>query len=120
MPILGAMGKPVKVVVKGRAVFLCCTGCKKKFFANPDKYVKKLDEQSPQCVARNPGKAVILSGAKNLCDSSQILRYAQNDANSIKSCRTLPTSCSRCYGPVMLLVALVPKPINLGRPIGPA
>ncbi len=41
------------------------------------------------CVARNPGNAVILSGAKNLCDSSQILRFARNDANAMKSCRTL-------------------------------
>jgi hypothetical protein len=42
---LGSMGKPVKVVVKGRKVFLCCAGCKKKFLANVDKYLKKLDEQ---------------------------------------------------------------------------
>ena len=42
---LGSMGKPVKVVVKGRRVFLCCAGCKKKFLANVDKYLKKLDEQ---------------------------------------------------------------------------
>ena len=39
---LGAMGKPVKVVVKGRTVFLCCAGCKKKLLANPDFYLKKL------------------------------------------------------------------------------
>ncbi len=42
---LGSMGKPVKVVVKGRTVFLCCAGCKKKLLADPDKYLKKLDEQ---------------------------------------------------------------------------
>jgi YHS domain-containing protein len=40
---LGSMGKPVKVVVKGRTVFLCCTGCKKKLMADPEKYLKKLD-----------------------------------------------------------------------------
>jgi YHS domain-containing protein len=43
---LGSMGKPVKVVTKGRTVFLCCAGCKKKFLANRDKYLKKLDEQN--------------------------------------------------------------------------
>jgi hypothetical protein len=43
---LGSMGKPVKVVAKGRTVFLCCAGCKRKFFANVDKYLKKLDEQN--------------------------------------------------------------------------
>ena len=42
---LGSMGKPVKVVVKGRTVFLCCAGCKKKLLADPDKYLKKLDEK---------------------------------------------------------------------------
>jgi len=42
---LGSMGKPVKVVVKNRTVFLCCAGCKKKLLANPDKYLKKLDEK---------------------------------------------------------------------------
>ena len=40
---LGSMGAPVKLVVKGRTVFLCCAGCKKKFLADPDKYLKKLD-----------------------------------------------------------------------------
>ena len=42
---LGSMGKPVKVVVKNRTVFLCCPACKKKLLANPDKYLKKLDEK---------------------------------------------------------------------------
>jgi YHS domain-containing protein len=42
---LGSMGDPIKVTAKGRSIFLCCAGCKKKFFANPEKYFKKLDEQ---------------------------------------------------------------------------
>jgi YHS domain-containing protein len=42
---LGSMGAPVKVVVKGRTVFLCCAGCKKKLLADPDKYIKKIDER---------------------------------------------------------------------------
>jgi hypothetical protein len=42
---LGSMGKPVKVVVKDRTVFLCCSACKKKLLANPEKYFKKLDEK---------------------------------------------------------------------------
>ena len=39
-------------------------------------------------VARNPGKSVILSAAKNLRDSGQILRCAQNDETAQKNCRT--------------------------------
>ena len=42
---LGAMGDPVKVVVKGRTVFLCCDGCEEALRADPDKYLKKLDQK---------------------------------------------------------------------------
>jgi len=40
---LGSMGVPVKVMVKERAVFLCCPSCKKKIEADPDKYLAILD-----------------------------------------------------------------------------
>jgi hypothetical protein len=43
--LLGSMGKPYKMTVKGRVVFLCCEGCKGKVEADPDKYLKKLDER---------------------------------------------------------------------------
>jgi Cu(I)/Ag(I) efflux system membrane fusion protein len=33
---LGSMGPPVKVVVKGQPVFLCCNGCRPKALADPD------------------------------------------------------------------------------------
>ena len=33
---LGAMGTPVKVVIKGEPVFLCCAACKQKALADPD------------------------------------------------------------------------------------
>ncbi|MHB1424952.1 MAG: hypothetical protein ACYC3I_17405 [Gemmataceae bacterium] len=42
---LGAMGKPIKVMVKDRPVFLCCKGCEDKAQEDPDKTlatVKKL------------------------------------------------------------------------------
>ena len=48
---LGVMGTPVKVVLAGRTVFLCCDGCKKKAQDNPQETlakVKKLkDSRSP-------------------------------------------------------------------------
>lgn len=34
---LGVMGTPLKVVIKGQPVFLCCRGCQSKAMANPDK-----------------------------------------------------------------------------------
>lgn len=39
---LGGMGKPIKVNVKGRDVFICCKGCESDLLENPDKYLAKL------------------------------------------------------------------------------
>ena len=33
---LGVMGTPLKVMVKGQPVFVCCKGCQGKALANPD------------------------------------------------------------------------------------
>ncbi len=35
---LGSMGTPLRVVVAGRVVFLCCSGCRKAFDADPARY----------------------------------------------------------------------------------
>ncbi len=40
---LGGMGKPIKVSLKGRDVFICCAGCKNELIENADKYLAKLD-----------------------------------------------------------------------------
>ena len=34
--LLGSMGAPLKLDVKGQPVFVCCAGCKSKAFKNPD------------------------------------------------------------------------------------
>jgi YHS domain-containing protein len=39
---LGGMGTPLKVDVKGKAVFICCAGCAKKLAAESDKYLQQL------------------------------------------------------------------------------
>lgn len=41
---LGAMGAPVKIMVKETPVFLCCKSCEKDAKANPDKTLAKLEE----------------------------------------------------------------------------
>jgi YHS domain-containing protein len=40
--LLGAMGKPYKITVEGRTVFLCCSGCEEKFRKDPEKYFAKM------------------------------------------------------------------------------
>jgi len=43
--VLGSMGVPVKVVVHGRTVFICCEGCRASLLAEPAKYLAKLDQE---------------------------------------------------------------------------
>lgn len=43
--MLGLMGPPIKVEVKGQVVWLCCEGCKKELLQDPDKYLAKLKKK---------------------------------------------------------------------------
>ncbi len=38
---LGSMGPPVRVVVAGRTVLICCEGCEEKLRKDPEKYLSK-------------------------------------------------------------------------------
>jgi hypothetical protein len=40
----GAMGTPLKVMIEGKPVFLCCDGCTKKAQANPAAVLAKVEE----------------------------------------------------------------------------
>jgi hypothetical protein len=40
--LLGTMGAPIKIDVKGQPVFICCDGCKEKLLSTPDEYLAKL------------------------------------------------------------------------------
>jgi hypothetical protein len=46
--VLGAMGKPYKVTVKGQTVFLCCPACEKPLRKDPDKYLAKIKAGKPE------------------------------------------------------------------------
>jgi Cu(I)/Ag(I) efflux system membrane fusion protein len=48
---LGAMGLPVKIVLKGRPVFLCCKGCEGKARANPDQTLAEVERLKAARVA---------------------------------------------------------------------
>jgi hypothetical protein len=41
---LGAMGVPVKLLVRDRPVFVCCKSCRKQALAEPDKTLTRVDE----------------------------------------------------------------------------
>ncbi len=38
------MGTPIKLVVEGRTVFICCEGCRSMWLDEPEKYFKVLDD----------------------------------------------------------------------------
>lgn len=40
---LGSMGVPVKLELQGRAVFVCCGGCRAEVRANPEQMLKRVD-----------------------------------------------------------------------------
>ena len=41
--MLGTMGAPIKVEVKGQQVWICCEGCRKPLLENPDEFLAKLN-----------------------------------------------------------------------------
>jgi hypothetical protein len=48
---LGEMGPPIKLMIKGQPVFICCKGCKKQAEADPDKTLAKVKELKAKAAA---------------------------------------------------------------------
>ena len=53
---LGSMGPPLKLDIKGRPVFVCCKGCKRKAEADPDKTLAKVEELKAKAKAEREAK----------------------------------------------------------------
>jgi len=43
---LDSMGGPIKVMVAGQPVFLCCESCRERLLAEPAKYLAKVDQEA--------------------------------------------------------------------------
>lgn len=48
---LGSMGKPIKLLVSGKPLFLCCKGCIKKVQAEPEKYLAMITSPAANTAA---------------------------------------------------------------------
>ena len=48
---LGSMGTPIKVMVKGRPVLVCCESCSKRVLQDPDRTLATVDELRAQTAA---------------------------------------------------------------------
>ncbi len=44
---IGSMGKPIKVSLENRDLFICCEGCREQLLADPEKYFAILDAPAP-------------------------------------------------------------------------
>jgi len=53
---LGSMGVPIKVMVEGKPVFVCCKGCEKKAIADPEKTLAKVEELQARVTAEHAEK----------------------------------------------------------------
>lgn len=53
---LGSMGAPIKLMVDGQPVFVCCKGCEKKALADPAKTLAKIEELKARVTAEQAQK----------------------------------------------------------------
>jgi RND family efflux transporter MFP subunit len=79
---LGSMGVPVKLVLEGQPVFLCCKGCVAEAQENPAKTVKRVEELKSKTPAAPGSKAAkaqerILKSLAQLSPSDRSLAEAQ-------------------------------------------
>jgi Cu(I)/Ag(I) efflux system membrane fusion protein len=84
---LGSMGVPVKMMVEGEAVFICCPSCKKNVLKNPAEALNKIhDLKALHAQDREPGKkkpasdkgAKIQAALAKLSPEDRKLAQAQN------------------------------------------
>jgi multidrug efflux pump subunit AcrA (membrane-fusion protein) len=54
--LLGSMGKPVKEMIQGKPVFLCCEGCRSGALKNPKKTLEKVEQLKAKARAAHSGK----------------------------------------------------------------
>ncbi|WP_417848419.1 hypothetical protein [Thalassoglobus sp.] len=49
---LGGMGTPVKVMVDGQPIFICCEGCRGPLLEDPEKYLAELEEKKKKAAEK--------------------------------------------------------------------
>ncbi len=66
---LGSMGTPVKVMIDGKPVFLCCAGCEEDAMADGKKTLAKVEKlkKATTAMAKLPAADLALAEAQLLC-----------------------------------------------------
>lgn len=76
---LGVMGVPIKVMVQGRPVFLCCKGCVTKALADPAKTLARLAEVKTRVKAGTPPPAPAGPKGKNAEIKAALAKLSPED-----------------------------------------
>ena len=81
---LGIMGKPVKVMVKGQPVLLCCKGCLNKALTDPTKTLAKVEEarvraKSGSVITAQPNLATDAGGPKSAKIKAMLAKLSPAD-----------------------------------------
>ncbi len=79
---LGSMGVPVKVMVDGKPVFICCPACEKSATDEPQETLKKLEQMKSAKPARGQPKPPAPSGSKSSDQESRIHNGLTNTSPS--------------------------------------
>jgi membrane fusion protein, copper/silver efflux system len=108
--LLGSMGPPVKVMVDGQPVFLCCNGCKQKALDNPHETLAKVAELKQKSAAEvvtpesatqpTPGaidkpETVPNSANEEKEIATELAKLSPNDRQLAESQRVCPVTGSR-------------------------
>jgi membrane fusion protein, copper/silver efflux system len=104
---LGSMGPPVKLMIEGQPVFLCCSGCKQNALANPQATLAKVaelkskpsveqaaPENSPAAAAPNPAPPGESSGDSEKDAKAALAKLSPEDRALAEAQRLCPISNS--------------------------
>ncbi len=112
--LLGSMGVPVKVMVDGKPVFVCCPACEKPATSKPQETLKKLEQMKPARPIRGQPKVPSSPGNKS-DDKRQAALAKLSDADRLlaeqqRECVILPNSLLGSMG--------VPRKVMIdGQPV---
>jgi Cu(I)/Ag(I) efflux system membrane fusion protein len=95
---LGAMGVPVKVMLEGQPVFLCCPGCEEKAKANPTQTLRKAEElkraaTAPKVVQPSPTPPAAGGGEAQI--TAALAKLGVQDRQLAEAQRLCPESGNR-------------------------
>jgi hypothetical protein len=62
--LLGSMGKPLKLMLKGKTVFLCCDGCQDEAKEAPDRALATVEKLKAKASQASRGRQSPVSGSK--------------------------------------------------------